>query len=184
MTSLQVRNLVKRSDHIQSLIGLERIYQYSNPSESFISLVNEVSEKCQQTVNDVNNIIDRKNKNIVDLPIRSRRAFQWIAYLTETENLVIHLDAMQRFILYLPEFISKSWFGKIDLYFYHQGPLYRISSKDKELHVIIHEAFTGAPDSVLIAFLEIISSSSKSPASKLIREYAYSNEFQKARTKL
>jgi hypothetical protein len=184
MPPLKIRNLVRSTNTIQRLICLERIYQVGGSLGSYNLLVNEVSGYCRNTINEVNAIFKKENKSIVDLPIRSRRALQWITYLSESENLISHLDALQRLILYLPMDFSKTWFGKIDFHFFNMGPLYKIRTNDRNTRITVHEAYTQAPDNVLSAFLKIVSSPDKSTEKKIIRDYAYSKDFQKNRTEL
>jgi len=184
MPSITIQNLVKRTENIQKSMGLPEVIQASRSDESFQTLINKLSQDCLDTARDVREIFHKQNRNAADLPIRSRRAFQWIAYLSDNANLQSHLDALQRVLLFLPAYFPEQRVEFIDLGFYHLGPLYKTSQKSQTRKVILQEAFIHAPDSVFSAVLETISSNQINTSRKIIHEYAFSKDFQELRTRL
>jgi hypothetical protein len=180
MPTLKIRNLIKRVNNLQMQISLERVRQASKSANSFYKFSNDISTYCQISVAQAKQIIDDQNKTVADLPIRSRRAYQWLTHLSDPENMSFHLDALQRILLHT----QKGEPRMFDFSFYHLGPLYQVREKKQTQKIVVQEAFVQAPDNVLSAFLELLSNERKNLASMLIKEYALTDEYRNMRTRL
>jgi hypothetical protein len=184
MSSISIKNLVKRTDDLQKQMSLEIVKQASKLSGTYQRLVDELLQSFQGTAKDVKKILDQEEKTAADLPLRSRRAYQWISYLSKIENLQDHLDALQRLNLFTPAFLSISRLKKLKILFYQIGSLYKVRTKERCLEIVIQESYIQAPDSVLSAILETANTKSKHKARKIIQDYAFSKEFRDSRTRL
>ncbi|MEE8356620.1 MAG: hypothetical protein V3R33_04850 [Anaerolineales bacterium] len=139
-----------------------------------------------ETASTVENILSDRGMTAASLPLRSRRAFQWMKFLSIGNNLQNHLDAIQRILLYLPDMprIIRLDHFQVELRLYHIGPLYKIREKGKTIDIVAQESFILAPDQVLMALLGIGLNPSSAPNRQILREYASSNHSQTIRESL
>lgn len=186
MASLTINKIVKQTDVIQGMMSLSEIRPASQKEDSFGKLGEDISFTIKKAVNAVEkNLLDRE-KTAADLSIRTRRAYQWVKFLSYGENLIDHLDALQRVNLFLPQIrkLPRVRQKRIEFKFFHLGSLYKIQENPSELNVTVQESFIIAPDRVLIALLEIALGSSSKQTRLFIRDYTFSPSYQAARETL
>lgn len=94
-----------------------------------------------------------------DLPVRSRRVYQWLSFLSEPANLMAHLETLARLLAAaqtprcgqrVPKARRKLVFEPSLVY---MSSLYRVYSREETLELIMHEGFVGAPDTVVEALV-------------------------------
>ena len=186
MQRLIIQNLIKRTTDIQEMISLKKVKAASSQQADFLKLFSDLSPLVSETVSSVENIISDQGMTAASLPLRSRRAYQWIKFLSIENNLQNHLDAIQRILLYLPGMprIHRLDQFQIELQLYHIGPLYKIRERNKTIDIVVQESFILAPDQVLMALLGIGLDPSSDQNRQKIREYASSNQYQTIRESL
>jgi len=186
MQRLSIRNLIKRTADIQQMIVLEKIKEASSSETDFLKLLAAVSWNINTTEESVERIITQKGKSAADLPIRSRRAYQWIKYLSEERHIQQHLDAVQRISIFLPNMPRSRRFNQhqVEFKLYHIGPLYKIQEGNKTIKIVAQESFLYAPDRVLLALLDTALQPSSGSSKQIIREYASSKQYKTIRESL
>jgi len=184
MTSITIQNLIKRTSRIQKRMAIEAVGQASHGPNAFQQLQEELIQILSETARGVNNILMDRKKTAADLPVRTRRAYQWITFLSNPDNLNEHLDALQRINLYLPRYKSQVPNKTIDFTFYHLGSLYKITENSSGKNISVQESFIHAPDKILTAILETAFLKQPNPSRLIIRDYTFTPEYQAARTQL
>ena len=186
MHSITIQNLTKRTADIQKQMALLSMSELKRSQDTFDDFVSDLSWQISNTVKSVDEILQQHKESPAGLAIRTRRAYQWVLFLSKRENLLIHLDALQRLVLFLPK-ISNDCHKKlsgIDFSFYHISALYKAQKKGDKLHVVVGESFVFAPDQVLLALMEATLCSSFKSKKSIIRNYSRTAEYHQVREKL
>jgi len=180
MQKFSIQNLIKRTSDIQDMISLKKVKSASSQEVDFRKLFSDLSHLVSETASTVENILSDQGMSAASLPLRSRRAYQWMKFLSIENNLQNHLDAIQRILLYLPGMprLSRLDQFQVELQLYHIGPLYKIREKDKTINIVAQESFILAPDQVLMALLGIGLIPSSASNRQILREYASSKQSQ------
>ena len=186
MQRLSIRNLIKRTADIQQMISLEKIKEASSSETAYLKLLSSVSWNINTIAESVEQIITEGGKSAADLPIRSRRAYQWIKYLSEEKHIQRHLDAIQRISIFLPNMPRSRRFNRYQVEFklYHIGPLYKIREQNKTIEIVAQESFLYAPDRVFLALLDTALQPSSESSRQIIREYASGKQYKIIRESL
>lgn len=184
MTALTIQKLIKRTSCIQNRMAIEAVGLASQGANAFQHLQEDLIQILSETASGVNKILIDRKKTAADLPVRTRRAYQWITFLSNPDNFNEHLDALQRINLYLPHYKTQVSNKKIDFAFYHLGSLYNITENSSGKNITVQESFIQAPDKILIAILETAFLKQPNPSRHIIRDYTFTPEYQTARTRL
>lgn len=186
MQRLFIRNLIKNTADIQQMIVLEKIKEASSSETDFLELLSAVSWNINTTAKSVEQIITEQGKSAADLPIRSRRAYQWTKYLSEERQIQRHLDAIQRISTFLPNMPRSRRFNhyRVEFRLYHIGPLYKIREKNRTIEIVAQESFLYAPDHVLLALLNTALQPSSGSSKQIIKEYASGKQYKAIRESL
>ncbi len=184
MAKITIQKLIKRTDEIQKLMTLEAVQRASQRTEDFELLRNKIKKLALETCTTVEVILQSRNQSAADLPVRTRRAYQWAAYLCRADNLEQHLDSLQRVNLFLPGYQSKFRNKIISFRFYHLGSLYKITDNTREKHISAQECFIHAPDRILTALIDTAFNLKSAEPRQLIRDYTFAPEYKKARISL
>jgi hypothetical protein len=184
MNQISFRNLIKRVDQIQQKMGLREIEAASRSAGSYRNLIDGLTHDLGETNRNLDQILEAQNMTAANLGMRSRRAYQWIRFLSEDDNLLNHLDTLQRVNLFLPGYFSRPALKRIRFAFYHLGSLYKITEHKGNREILVQESFIDAPDQIIHAILEACSPIKRTGSQKIIRGYCFSSDFQKIRTRL
>jgi hypothetical protein len=183
MHTLSIRNLIKKTADIQGMMTLGKVRAASISQDAYNNLRVELSRNLRDTVEDVERIFNKNNQSAASLPIRSRRAYQWVKFLSIEEHFQRHLDALQRINLFLPGFPRSRRITKLGFEFalYHINPLYKIRERNDSVELVTQESFYCAPDKVLIALLEVALQSQPISSRQIIRDYTASSQYKTTR---
>ncbi len=184
MASITIQKLIKRTTSIQNRMAVQAVRQASQGSNAYQQLREDLIQILSETASGVNNILAKREKTAAELPVRTRRAYQWVSFLSDPDNLDEHLDALQRVNLYLPRYKSQVSKKTIDFAFYHLGSLYKITENSSGKNITVQESFIHAPDKILTAIIENAFSKQPSSSRQIIRDYTFTPEYQAARTRL
>ena len=186
MAAISIRNIVKQTSVIQDLMTLSNVAKASRGAESYENLAKNLSNDIHHNVETIQKILDQQELTPAGLSVRSRRAYQWLKYLDNQENLDAHLDSLQRINLYLPtiKVLPRFKKHKVDFSFFHIGSLYKIQASSSQIQITAQESFISAPDRVLIALLETALGKPAQAAGQLIQEYTFSPLYKAARENL
>jgi hypothetical protein len=125
-----------------------------------------------------------------NLPTRSRRAYQWLKFLSDPVTLVAHLETLQALQnacrttpcrKRAPRAIRKA---PVQISFTYASYLYNTKAADGALAVKVHEGFLGAPSDVLRALACVFFSRDRDADQERVRTYAMSEDFAEVVTAL
>ena len=184
MATITIQKLIKRISNIQNLMAIKAGHQTSQRTGEFEQLSKDLKQLISETTSGVEYILKTNNKTAADLPVRTRRAFQWVTYLSQFDNLELHLDSLQRVNLYLPSYQLQARKKTINFTFYHLGSLYKITENSTDKHITVHESFIHAPDKILVAILDTALNQHSKNSRQLVRDYTFTPAYQEARTRL
>jgi hypothetical protein len=105
------------------------------------------------------------------LPSPTRRAYQWLTFLSDIENFKDHFQTLGMLCRDIPD-------ACIELY--NMGGLYRIRSKKGIQSIMINEAFVNAPCSVIRDLVAATATPKNKVHKSRLRQYADTEEFQEA----
>ncbi len=170
MASITIQKLIKRTTSIQNRMAVQAVRQASQGSNAYQQLREDLIQILSETASGVNNILAKREKTAAELPVRTRRAYQWVSFLSDPDNLDEHLDALQRVNVYLPRYKSQVSKKTIDFAFYHLGSLYKITENSSGKNITVQESFIHAPDKILTAIIENAFSKQPSSSRQIIRD--------------
>jgi predicted metal-dependent hydrolase len=164
-------------------MALKNIIELNQSQTSYKRLLNELAGLINDSLHSVEEILSHQRKSPADLAIRSRRAYQWMKFLSDLSNLNTHLDALQRIIQHLPTLVQTcpKRMREIDFFFYHISPLYKTQTQSNRLTVIVNESFIFASDKVLLAILESVLFQSRDSIRDIIRNHTSLKDYQDSR---
>lgn len=140
----------------------------------------------QEQANRVSRILEEKGKTAAHLPIRSRRAYQWLLFLMDKEIFSRHIkvltylyDELQRMDRPLP---TRGLEARFKLYL--MGPLYQVRPQDQTLQINVHQSFLIARPAVLQSLLKLACGQEKGSAKAVIDRFTLSPSFASIRETL
>ena len=125
-----------------------------------------------------------------NLPTRSRRAYQWLKFLSDPLTLVVHLETLRAvhdacqtssWRRRAPGAIRKA---PMKITFTYARYLYKAQVVDGIRAVNVHEGFVGAPSDVLRALARVVRSGAHEAARAKVRAYAADEDFLEVVTAL
>ena len=115
------------------------------------------------------------------LPVRSRRGYQWLNFLSDAHNLTRHLRALAA--LAKAGTPARGTGPALRIEIFPASVLYRTKVEKRTRHVLVNEGFIDAPDQVLSALMRVALGQAKDgDALRSIKTYAMSKDFINVRT--
>jgi len=117
------------------------------------------------------------------LPVRSRRAYQWLKFLEDPRHLMTHLKALDLALGMAHEKacrnrLSQQWRHlDVSLAFFYTSALYRTRVQADGLHIVMHEGFISAPPPVMRALVCTAFSKHSGPHRDQVRRYGHGEPF-------
>lgn len=118
-----------------------------------------------------------------DLPIRSRRAYQWLTFLTMDDHFATHwrtlhtLWSLRRKIRTPLRYKST----RPHLELMHISALYRIKKSGRDLKISIQESYLGAPEPVLLAIWQLAYQTNTQQSRQILQDYARTDRYRLSR---
>lgn len=119
-----------------------------------------------------------------NLPVQSRRGYQWLAFLGDPENLVLHLTSLAHAYRTAKTGAARAMLPlaqkRMPVYieFYATAVLYRTHSREDGTHITANEGFIGAPRPVIKALVYTALSNKKGDVAADVKAYARSEVFE------
>jgi len=131
-------------------------------------------------------ILSQHQKTPGHLPPPTRRAFQWLTFLSSPENFDEHTQVLMRCHRLLSRLRIPNKYRRYqpEISLYHISPLYRIRFRRKVLEIKIQQGFLGAPDEMFLAVLQIALGKDRKSFRNTIQHYAQTKDFQQLRERL
>ncbi|HPD42583.1 MAG TPA: hypothetical protein PLD43_13600, partial [Anaerolineae bacterium] len=117
-----------------------------------------------------------------DLPSRSRRAYQWLKFLSNPATLAAHLETL-RAVWHefhqprCPAGLTSRAIPPVQIEFTYGAHLYRAAQSQTGLQITLHEGLLGAPPEVLRAVVCTLYQKGSEEYRRLIHEYSASDDF-------
>jgi hypothetical protein len=103
------------------------------------------------------------------LPGPTRRAYQWLKFLSDQSNFDEHFQSLVTLCRGVPN-------AHIELY--NLGGLYRVQIKNGVRRIVIHEAFIRAPQSIIRDLITVLALGKSDHSRSRIQAYADTDEFR------
>ena len=182
---VRVKNLVAMTNNLHA--QMQEIAKRPGRNQGHLALTNKdianMLTDIQRNVTRVEAICLESHTHPSDLPTSSRRAYEWLKFLSISENLGTHLAALSIALKEAGPGKRRRKRAKarkqprLHIRFYNIPHLYRYREQQDGIHLTAHEAFIHAPRSVLKALVRT-ALSGKSPAlTQHIDQFASSEEF-------
>ena len=186
--SPRIKNLIKNTRLIQDKFSTASRKSAENtpPHSSQNSGLEELLPRIRDLQKKSLHLLGEQGWSPADLPIRTRRAYQWLSYLAVRTHFQAHWLTLHR----LWELQSKirvplAYKGcQPHLELAHISPLYRIKIDQGRILISVQESFLRAPDPVLLAFWQLAYGKNSQEARCKIKNYSLSNPFQETREEL
>jgi len=145
--------------------------------------VQALLERITAHVERIDELAQREGATPGQLPDRSRRAFQWLKFLSHPAALVNHLETLRA--LYdacqarsvrrqAPRALRKM---RVRITFAYVSYLYKSRAADDVVAVKLNEGFIGAPPDLLQALARVLFSSAQEADEERVKTYALSDDF-------
>jgi hypothetical protein len=183
MSSISIRRIVKKTELIQRKMTLGDIASSNLPQSEILRMEEEIYRQTKESSVSIERVLSKQNYSAADLAIRSRRAYQWLKFLSDRSNLKIHLQALNRVNQLLTSLAANCHKepSQLNLAFYHISPLYKVKKIGKTFDVLIQECFVFAPDEVLHAILKNTLCPPQNKNNKIIHEFTSGSIYQEKR---
>ena len=150
--------------------------------------VNSLMLEFQETARQVEQICREEGGSPSDLPDPSKRAYQWVKFLSDQENLELHLNALRialRAVSRKPEErsacqrkISAALRNlPINFEFFNLPAIYRMKHGRASIQIIASEGFISAPPEVIEALVCMALLRDRGEYRTRVKNYADSEEF-------
>jgi hypothetical protein len=130
-----------------------------------------LKSQMQEAAAEVAIVCERAGSSPASLPDPSRRAYQWMSFLADGDNLEIHLRAQAYALRVDP---------RADVDLFHLSGLYRFAWKLGAVELTVSEAILDAPPAVLTAVVKLaLPYTRKKLHGSVVRAYAASPAFER-----
>jgi hypothetical protein len=185
--TIYISNLVKATQEIHETINAQ-VRETSALDQSELHAypwVKALRTRMEKTSQRTDQILKERQGSAAHLPIRSRRAYQWLTFLSSQDNLEAHLHTiLQGYRTAQDRGLLQKQGRELFLSLYHMGDFYRIKRDREILHITAHEAFLAAPAPVLEALLKISCAPDHQASQKILKRFAWSEAHASIRAEL
>ncbi len=179
---LKIRNLLRIRERAQSELAL--LLDHSPPSPPLAAddpRVMSILAHLQTAASQVEEIARQAHNHVVRLPLASRQAYEWIKFLSASENLQLHIRALRAAYLALKEIREQKRYAsgpfRLSLEFYHTESEWSVRRKGTEIHATFSEGFVGADDVVIQALVRLAFQARRKQYRQIVKEYSTGPEF-------
>ncbi len=181
---LRIKNVVASAHRFHDAIGaiadatLEPGADSARPG-SLADLRSDIAEAAQQ----IEAIAAEHGQSPGALPTASRRAYQWLRFLSVEANLRRHLDTIMQMrrlgasSVGSPARPAATRHLPVDVALYHMSHLYRARAFEDGVEITASECFVGAPAAVLAAVVGAATGADRDSHRAQLRDYARSEAF-------
>lgn len=183
---IRVANLIKICNHLQTQLA-QSASQVNRNRKAKRAASRELLAKFQETASQVEQICRDEDGSPSDLPEPSRRAYQWIKFLSIQENLDTHIQALRWAIRAAGQERERANFRRklapalqnfpVYFEFFNLPAIYRTKTGREAIQIIANEGFIRAPAKVIEALVWWALLRDRGEYQAIIQEYADSEEF-------
>ena len=183
--SLRIRNLVSAcqafQDQLAELSGQPSTQQANLPGTA--TRPEALFERIQARREHVERLCRAADTTPAGLPIRSRKAYQWLRFLSARPHFNLHLATLavtseltrtikprKRLAIFLRN-------GHIRVDFFHMNSLYRARTEPRLYRITANQGYIGAPPEILEALVKVGTGRQLKSLKNRIRTYAAGEDF-------
>jgi hypothetical protein len=175
---IRLRNLLPLAERVQAqLESVSHQQQLSETSPALLRLLDNV----RRSADDVDAVCARAGTLPAGLPAPSRRAYQWLRYLSEPDNLLDAAAALglARHVLHQAAWPRRPRLAgcQAGVAFYPTPYLFRMRAEQGTVHVTLAPGYLGAPAQVLEAVLRVALGYGRGAARTLMYSFAGGDDF-------
>ena len=185
---VRVSGIISTVNYYQSrLVDLARQQAAWEPADAEVV---ELSNAMRGDADAIAGLCEEQHGRPAHLPIRSRRGYQWLRYLSAPETLAQHLTALsaiqalgkkRHFRQRLPASHREH---PLHIQFYVSSALWRTQLQERSVDVKLHEGFIGAPEKMLRALLHAALGHEDDVYQQRCKTYAASEPFADVTTEI
>ena len=186
---MRIYNLVSSARQINKDIDALVL---KNSAEELIPLseenIDNLHEHVQALIEKTVHLCKKHGGAPEDLPTPSFRAYQWLKFLSQREQLLLHISATKEFYCLLLEAFPKVKINnlpaKIQIECYHSGYLFRNRQKEGKIYLEINEGFISAPREIKETILKAALKRRTTTRLKVIKSYTATPTYTQIHTSL
>lgn len=146
----------------------------------------KIFESIRKTADYIAQKLDHQGGTAADLPVRSRRAYQWLTFLMDPDHFQTHVQTLRRLSEIEDQFPPPVRYpGKnITFNLFLIGPLYRIHRQVRTMRITAHESFIAAQPQVLRSLIQVALQYDEKKAKEAIRKFTNSAPYLEMRERM
>jgi hypothetical protein len=170
-TTLKLKNVLKQQADLQ-----HQLFQIARHDTAISPLRSKLTRYTAQ----IENLCTKNQVTPAALVSSSRSAYAWMKFLTDEQNLQLHLDILRRAINLGAKIIStkKQGVGELFIELSHGASLYRSSTINNCTTIKMSEGFIQSSDEILQAVLQIALWKKTAASTQLIRQFGQTEEYR------
>ncbi len=172
----RVGNLVAITDSLQSQFADMAGPNRSSPAVDDSGIA-AVAARIQSLVAQTEEICRNQDSHPAHLPAESRRAYEWLKFLSTEQNLLLHLKTLRTGYERLDARLKSAPRAHVRFDLYNCRGLYRTKQTGDSVRVLASEGYVGAPEAVMDALAGVAVSRRKASFARVLKEYERSEEF-------
>lgn len=173
---LRIKNLVSICSTIQKELADLACPARTHPATPSRRARAGLRQKIQAHAETVEALARQAGTTPAALPVRSRRAYQWLKFLSEPANLQAHLAQLAG-TYRLAEAMRARHTKEVHFELYPMSHLYRLHPEKTHRRMVINEGYIGAPRTVLKAFIRVALGLGMQTDHQRVRAYADTDDF-------
>jgi len=172
--TLRLKNVLKQQKAIQQQIF--QIVDSSNIVPSKIELMSQTLERC---VAEIEEICTKNNGSPAALNQPSRQVYALMKFLTNKNNLLLHLNTVNRAKIIGEKIIRTqlNGIGENIIELHNYSGLYKYKKKDNLTTIILSEGFIQAEDEILNAIMTAILLGKTAESEQRVRNFGLTEEY-------
>lgn len=181
MRSVRIQNLIRACAAFQAMLHQISLQE---PASSLRAAQPEIAlllDRVRTYATQVEEICVRHDGNPAELPTPSRRAYQWLKYLSVPENLLAQIATMAeaRQIIAQMQWLKDGEFARYAVTFElsHGSYLYNSRPAGETIRISAAQGFSGAPPNVLEALIRASLSRRQRTARALVTAYTSGEDY-------
>ena len=166
--TLRIKNIVKQQKNIQQQIGQLK----SNHTDSQLESIGQTLTEC---VREIDRICQQNQLTPAALTTPSRKAYAWMKFLTDRDNLKLHIQTTQRIKTLAHRAIKaqKSDISEIQVTITNYNGLYKYKqNRQGTIELQLSEGFIQAEDKILQAIINTAIQGNNPQDKQLIRHFS------------
>ncbi|BBD59294.1 hypothetical protein NIES2109_20770 [Nostoc sp. HK-01] len=172
--NISIKNIKVQQNHI-----LKNILHLASTPNQNTAQYQQLTDTLNKIVATIEQICDNLQITPANLTNSSRKIYSWFKFLTEEQNLKLHLISTYRVQQITQQILSQAGQDVVEVMieFTNLAGLYQGKRSSKVAYLKINEGFINASEEVLQALVRCMLLGKTSASTRLIREFASSEEY-------